>query len=136
MVASKTSGVVIKPGPAFVNAAGSITNIAFGEFTCISLIHSIAGSYRSRHYHQSDSHVLYVMKGEMWYKERELDGEYPEEWTKVQQGESVFTPPLVVHQTFFPRDTTLISASKNRRDRESHEADVQRVEEPWLITGR
>lgn len=136
MVDSKTSGVVIKPGPAYVNEAGSITNIAFGEFSCVSLIHSVAGSFRSRHYHRADSHVLYVMKGEMWYQERELDGEYPAEWTKVVPGESVFTPPLVVHQTYFPVATTLVSMSKQRRDHESHEADVQRVEEPWQITGR
>jgi oxalate decarboxylase/phosphoglucose isomerase-like protein (cupin superfamily) len=132
VVDSKTSGVVIKPSPAFVNEAGSIVNIAFGEFTCISLIHSVAGAYRSRHWHSTDSHVLYVLRGEMWYKERDLDGEYPAEWTKVLQGESVYTPPLVVHQTWFPVNTTLISASKNRRDHASHEADVQRVEEPWL----
>lgn len=133
MVASSTSGAVTRPGPSFVNAAGSITNIAFGDFTCVSLIHTLAGKYRSRHYHSTDSHVLYVMRGEMWYKERALDGEYPSEWTKVQAGESVFTPPLVVHQTFFPCTTTLVSASKNRRDHESHETDVVRVEEEWEI---
>lgn len=131
MVDSRTSGVVIKPGPSFVNAAGSIINIAFGEFTCVSLIHSIADSFRSRHYHLTDSHVLYVLKGEMWYKERELDGEYPEEWTKVYAGESVYTPPLVAHQSHFPRATDLVSMSRNRRDHESHESDVQRIEEPW-----
>lgn len=129
-----SKAAVVRPGAAFVNKSGSITNIAFGEFTCVSLIHSLAGSYRSRHWHSTDSHVLYVLKGEMWYVERELDGEYPSEWVKVQQGESVFTPPLVVHQTYFPRDTMLISMSKNRRDHESHEADVNRVEEPWLTT--
>ncbi len=131
MVDSKTSGVVIKPGPAYVNEMGSITNIAFGEFTCVSWIHSMAGSFRSKHWHSTDSHVLYVVKGEMWIKERELDGEYPEEWTRVGPGESVFTPSLLVHQTYFPKATDIISASKNRRDHRSHEADVNRVEEPW-----
>lgn len=129
MVESRTSGVIIKPGPAFVNASGSITNIAIGEFRCVSLIHSVAGSWRSKHYHRTDSHVLYVMKGELWYFERELDGEYPDEPKKLHPGDSIFTPALVVHKTYFPKDTTLISMSKNVRDHESHEADLVRVDE-------
>ncbi len=133
MVQPKTSGVVIKPNAAFVNEAGSITNIAFGSFSCVSIIHTNAGKFRSRHWHSTDDHVLYVLKGEMWYKERELDGEYPSDWTRVGQGESVYTPPLVVHQSFFPVATTLISMSKNRRDHASHEADVNRVDEEWEV---
>ncbi len=133
MVASKTSGVVIKPNASFVNEAGSITNIGFGNFTCVSVLYTHAGKFRSRHWHSTDDHVLYVLKGEMWYKERELDGEYPSDWTIVGPGESVYTPPLVVHQSFFPVATTLISMSKNRRDHASHEADVNRVDEEWEV---
>ncbi len=127
---SKRDGIVIRPGPAFVNAAGSITNLAIGEFRTVSLIRSLAGSYRSRHYHSSDSHVLYVLEGRMVYWERELDGEYGEPIV-VEQGESVHTGPLMVHQTYFPVNTVLISAAKNSRDHESHENDLVRVEEEW-----
>jgi mannose-6-phosphate isomerase-like protein (cupin superfamily) len=129
LVTSKTSGVVIRPGEAFVNDAGSITNIAFGEFRCVSIIRSNAGSWRSKHYHMTDTHVLYVLSGEMHYWERELDGEYPEEPTVVHAGESVFTPALLVHKTYFPRETVLISMSKNPRDHVAHESDVVRVAE-------
>lgn len=130
MVTSSTRGVVIRPGPAFVNAAGSISNIAIGEFRCVSLIRSLAGSFRSKHYHATDSHVLYVLEGRMLYWERELDGEYGDP-IEVGVGEAILTGPLVVHQTFFPVNTVLISMSKNPRDSKSHEADVVRVEEPW-----
>lgn len=136
MSESRASGVVIKPAPAFVNEAGSITNIAFGEFACVSWLHSMPGSFRSRHWHTRDSHVLYVVKGEMWIKERELDGAYPKEWTKVYPGESVYTGPLVVHQTYFPKATDLISMSRLPRDHASHESDLNRVDEPWELTGR
>ena len=131
MVESKVSGVVVRPSPSFVDARGSITNIAIGEFQTCSLIRSLAGTYRSKHFHSTDAHVLYVLEGEMWYVERELDGDYPAEWTKVQQGEAVFTGPLVVHQTWFKVNTTLISMSKKPRDHQSHEADVVRIEEEW-----
>ena len=124
-----TEPVVIPPAAPFINAAGSITNIAFGEFRCVSLIRSLAGSWRSRHWHKTDSHLLYVLEGCMHYWERELDGEYEMEPVVVRQGESIFTPALVVHKTFFPVNTVLISASKNSRDHDNHEADVVRVTE-------
>ena len=68
----------------------------------------------------------------MEYFERALDGEYPSEPTIVNQGEAIFTPPLIAHQTFFPVNTTLISLSKLPRDHDSHESDVNRLEEEWV----
>jgi mannose-6-phosphate isomerase-like protein (cupin superfamily) len=124
------------PDEPFVNDAGSITNIAFGKFECVSLILSNTGAWRSKHYHLTDSHVLYVLEGEMWYWERDLDGEYPLEPVVVKRGESVFTGPMVAHQTYFPKFTRLISCSAKPRDTQSHEADVVRVEEPWQTIGR
>lgn len=114
----------------FVNAAGSITNIAFGEFRCVSIIRSRAGSHRSKHWHKTDSHLLYVLSGGMYYWERALDGEYGEP-VYYGAGQSVETGPNVVHQTYFPLETVLISCSRNPRDHVSHESDVVRVEEPW-----
>jgi quercetin dioxygenase-like cupin family protein len=119
---------VIPPQEPFVNTAGTITNIAFGEFACVSIIHSVAGSTRSKHFHKQDSHILYVLEGVMHYWERPLDGEYPLHPQVLLAGESLFTPPLVVHKTYFPVATTLISCSKLPRDHESHESDVVRVD--------
>lgn len=130
MVESKTSGVVVRHSASFIDPRGSITNIAIGEFRCVSLIHSNAGAWRSKHYHRTDSHVLYVQFGEMHYWERELDGVYSDAPTIVRAGESIFTPALVVHKTFFPRATALVSMSKNPRDHASHEGDLVRVDEP------
>lgn len=118
---------VIPPRPPFGNLAGRIINVAFGDFRCVSLIESVAGSTRSMHFHKTDSHVLYVLSGVMHYWERALDSEYPAHPTVLLPGESVFTPALVVHKTYFPVATVLISASKNPRDTISHEADLVRV---------
>lgn len=123
------SPAVIPPNEPFVNAAGKITNVAFGEFRCVSIIESVAGSERSKHFHLTDSHVLYVLDGVMHYWERLLDGDYPDKPTVVLAGEAIFTGPMLVHKTYFPVATVLISASKNARDHESHEADVVRVSE-------
>lgn len=67
----------------------------------------------------------------MWYFERALDGEYGP-GIKVEQGQSIETGPLLVHQCWFPVNTVLISCSRNPRNHEAHEADVVRVEEEWL----
>ena len=75
--------------------------------------------------------MLYVLEGEMWYWERPIDGAYSSAATIIRRGECRYTPPLVVHQTYFPKFTTLISCSARRRDRANHESDVVRVEEPW-----
>jgi oxalate decarboxylase/phosphoglucose isomerase-like protein (cupin superfamily) len=113
---------------AFVDERGWIENIAFGEFRCVGLIFSKAGSVRSNHFHKTDSHVLYVLSGEMHYYERELDGEYGPEPVVLKAGDQYYTGPLLVHRTYFPVDTVLISASKNPRDHVSHESDVVRVD--------
>lgn len=127
MVESKISGVIVRPSPSFVDARGSITNIAIGDFKTITLIRTLGSNWRSKHWHRTDSHILYVLEGEMQYWECPLDGTYPEEPTIVRQGEAILTGPLMVHATYFPVNTTLISMSKNPRDHESHEADLVRV---------
>lgn len=115
--------------PAFINDAGAIQNLVTGPaMRCVSIIRSRAGSVRSRHYHLTDAHWLYVLSGEMVYYERQIDGEYGE-GKKVPQGAMVYTGPLLVHRTEFPVDTVLISMSKNPRDTESHESDLVRVDD-------
>lgn len=124
-----TQPAPVGPFAKFTDERGSIENIAFGEFRCVGIIESLAGSTRSKHYHLTDSHVLYVLKGKMHYYERDLDKCYPYDPIVVEEGQSIFTPALKVHKTFFPVDTVLISCSKNPRDHESHEADLVRVDE-------
>ena len=68
-------------------------------------------------------------------------GEVPRTFEELEAlpGVGHKTASVVMAQAFgvpaFPVDTLLISASKNPRDTESHEGDVVRIEEPWLITG-
>lgn len=112
---------------AFLNDAGIIQNLVTGpNMRCVSIVESVAGAVRSRHYHLTDAHWLYVLRGRMLYFERDPEGEYGPP-LEVKEGEMVFTGPLVVHRTEFPEATTLISMSLRPRDTESHEADLVRV---------
>ena len=46
----------------------------------------------------------------------------------VEQGNMVFTPPLVEHCMKFPEDTLFLTLSRNPRDQKTYEADVVRVD--------
>ena len=123
---------VITLGPSFCNQAGVIMNILeLAETTepvrGVSLIHSVAGSERSNHYHRTDSHWLYVISGEMHYEERDVGAlEYPEP-LKLTAGQMIYTPRMVEHRTTFPVETMVLSLSRYARDAESHERDLVRV---------
>jgi hypothetical protein len=47
-------------------------------------------------------------------------------YTKLKKGDLVFTPPKELHATYFPIKTTLLVASKNKRDKKSYEKDTVR----------
>lgn len=115
----------------FVNKSGWIQNLVEGgeSFQGVSLIHCLAGSRRSSHWHRTDSHYLYVVRGEMRYAERAYGSGTLVKFT-VKPGQMVHTGPRVEHWTFFPVETLLISISKLGRSHEAHEADVVRV--PWI----
>lgn len=118
----------------FVNKSGWIQNLVEGgePFEGVSLIHCLAGSRRSSHWHKRDSHYLYVVSGEMRYAERKNGTDTLVKFT-VKPGQMVWTGPRVEHWTFFPKETLLISISKLGRSHEAHEADVVRVD--WIEDG-
>lgn len=113
--------------PAFINAAGKIQNLINGNIGAVAIIHSIAGSTRSNHWHKNNWHYLYVISGVVKYFERNVDGtdilikEYKE-------GDMFFTPPHKVHKTEFLTDCILLSIGKESKEHSAHEEDLVRVE--------
>lgn len=94
----------------------------------ISLITSKQGTLRSNHYHLTDWHYMYVLKGAFDYYFRPTGS--TEEPTKitVRAGEMVFTPPMEDHTTIFTEDCELLAISRNPRDQETYEADTVRID--------
>ena len=127
----------VPPPPTFNNDAGVISNMAWGKFEHLSIIESISGSIRSNHYHKTDSHFMTVLDGEMHYYW--LESSRPNspaemieikptlKMIEVKRGETVFTPPLVPHATYFPLATRIAALSRKKRTKEEHEADLVRV---------
>ncbi|MBT7955432.1 MAG: hypothetical protein HN731_09580, partial [Rhodospirillaceae bacterium] len=73
-------------------------------------------------------HYCYVVSGTIEYLHRVTGSTSEPETIVVNEGEMVFTPPMIDHGMKFPVDTVFLTLSRNPRDQESYEKDVVRVE--------
>jgi oxalate decarboxylase/phosphoglucose isomerase-like protein (cupin superfamily) len=113
--------------PAHADARGAIQSLVNFPMKNLSLISSRKGSIRSNHYHVTDWHYMYVLKGSFDYYCRASGTDDAPKVTRVGVGEMIFTPPMEDHATVFLEDTELLVVSRNPRDQASYEADVRRV---------
>lgn len=116
----------------FENSAGAIWNLVWGAFASGSAISSKAGSVRSNHYHKTDSHFIYVVSGLMQYYWRPTGSTATPMRRRCPTGTLIFTPPMVEHATYFPRETFVITFNRRTRDHQSHEDDLVRI--PAIVT--
>lgn len=91
------------------------------------LITSKKGSLRANHYHKTDWHYCYVLKGSIEYFYRKTGSEDNPKNIFVMKGQMIFTPPMVDHAMKFPEETTFLTLSRNPRDQETYEKDVIRI---------
>jgi dTDP-4-dehydrorhamnose 3,5-epimerase-like enzyme len=111
----------------FTNKNGVIQNLLLEKFTSAAIIDSVPGAIRANHFHQTDWHYSYVVKGAVWYYWRPVGSSEMPHHQVFPAGTMFFTPPMVEHAMFFPEDTTFITFAKNIRDHEHHEEDVVRI---------
>jgi quercetin dioxygenase-like cupin family protein len=121
-----TEGRVALP-PAHADDRGAIQSLVNFPMKNLSLITSKKGTVRSNHYHLTDWHYMYVLKGAFDYYYRPTGSQATPEVIRVNAGEMVFTPPMEDHATVFLEDTELLAMSRNPRDQETYESDVRRV---------
>ena len=105
---------------------GSIISLVNHNCSNVSIITCKKNSIRSNHYHLKDWHYIYVLKGSINYYYSNL------KITKIshkfiKQNQIIFTPPMEVHATQFPQDSTLIVISKNKRNKKIYESDTVRI---------
>jgi dTDP-4-dehydrorhamnose 3,5-epimerase-like enzyme len=119
---------VVKLEKPFVDRRGSIKPLVNIMMKSAVLIDSKAGSLRANHYHKTDWHYCYVVSGQIEYLHRQTGSNQDPKVILVNEGEMVFTPPMIDHGMKFPVDTVFLTLSRNPRDQESYEADVVRVD--------
>ncbi len=125
-IIKKRSSFKIKTKLRNKDSRGSILSIC--DIVCknVSIINCKENTIRSNHYHKKDYHIMYVVKGEIDYFYKKIKGKKIN-YIKVKKNELIYTPPMEIHATYFPKNTVLIVSSKNFRDQSTYENDTVRV---------
>jgi dTDP-4-dehydrorhamnose 3,5-epimerase-like enzyme len=118
---------IVALDPPHADERGSIQSLVNFPMKNMSIITSRKGTVRSNHYHVTDWHYMYVVRGAFDYYSRPTGSTGPPTKITVRQGQMVFTPPMEDHATVFLEDSELLVMSRNPRDQASYEADVRRV---------
>jgi hypothetical protein len=119
---------IVPIDPPFVNQNGSIINLLTERFTHVAMLNSPDGAVRANHYHKTDWHYSYVLRGTMHYYFRRAGSRQRPRMIEVRPGMMVFSPPLVEHGKFFVGSSQYMTFAKNERsDHAIHEADLVRV---------
>ena len=110
-----------------IDARGEILSIVDEKISNVSIITCAKSTIRSKHYHKKDFHFMYVLEGKIDYFYKSLENETIR-YISVEVGDSIFTPCMEIHATFFPVTTKLIVSSGFPRDQKTYENDTVRVE--------
>ena len=113
--------------PPHTDQRGYIQSLVNFPMKNLSLITSRKNTVRSNHYHLTDWHYMYVLKGAFDYYYRPTGSQDEPKVIRVKAGEMVFTPPMEDHATVFLEDTELLAMSRNPRDQATYEADTRRI---------
>jgi len=128
---SLSRGIIVKLEPSFDDDRGSIQPLVDVTMESCVLIHSVKGTQRANHYHQTDWHYCYVLKGVIEYYSRDVGSDSPPMVTKITKGEMFFTGPMVEHTMLFLEDTDFLTFGRNSRAQEVYESDIIRI--PSLV---
>ena len=93
-----------------------------------SLIVSKPNTWRANHYHKSDWHFIYVLKGSFEYYFRKTNSGDEVQKKIVKKNELLFTGPVIDHAMFYVEETEILVLSKNPRDQKTYEEDTVRID--------
>lgn len=120
--------VIIKLDKPFIDERGEIIPLVDITMNSCVLITSKKGTIRANHYHKTDWHFCYVLKGTIEYYHRSVGRKELPEKIIVKQGQLFFTPPMVEHTMIFKEDTTFLTLGRNSRKQKAYESDLIRTE--------
>ena len=112
----------------FVDVRGSIQPLVDLMMRSAVMIESKAGSLRANHYHKTDWHFIYVLRGQFEYFFRKTNSKEEIKKKIVKKGELLFTGPLIDHAMIYTEETEIIVLSKNPRDQKTYEEDTVRID--------
>jgi len=110
----------------FIDARGSIVNIADGTLGDVAVITSRPNSVRANHVHKQDWHLSYLVEGEIKYFWEE---DLKQKSIIIKPGELFYTPPKTPHKMLFLKESTFIAVAAMSRTQENYENDTTRLED-------
>ena len=112
----------------YEDARGIIQPLCDLNMKSASLIVSKPNTWRANHYHKTDWHFIYVLKGSFEYYFKKTNSNEKVKKKIVKKGELLFTGPIVHHAMLYTEETEIIVVSKNPRDQETYERDTVRID--------
>ena len=119
---------IVELEPPFADERGAIYPIVDEKMESCVIITSKKGTVRANHYHKTDWHYCYVIKGRIEYHWRPTGETGTPKMVPIKKGQCFFTPPMVDHAMVFTKDTTFLTLGRNPRDQKSYEADIERID--------
>jgi quercetin dioxygenase-like cupin family protein len=111
----------------FEDERGMILPLADEPMKSAVLITSKKGTVRANHYHHTDWHYCYLIKGAIDYYHRPVGDRRPPLLTQIKEGDTFFTPPMVEHAMVFSEDSAFVCLGRNSREQASYESDITRI---------
>lgn len=97
------------------------------KITNALLISSKKASIRANHYHKTDSHYSYLLKGKIKYITQDIKQKGKKKITIIKAGEMFYTPPNLIHAMVFLEDSLFLALTTESRDQKKYEKDLVRV---------
>ena len=117
---------VIPAEAVYADDRGEIVALPHFATAGTMVIESEAGAVRGNHYHDNESHLMYVVSGRMIYIEETPGGRVTV--AVVGPGQSVVSPAGAPHCTVFPERTFFVTLSDWDRRGHRYEDEVTRVQ--------
>ena len=112
---------------------GTIESICRREINDVLQIFSVKGAVRSNHYHKTDWHICYVVRGHVEWFERPADSDETPVRTVLRQGDYIYTKPMIEHTSVFLENTVLLAFCGCVREKENYEEDIVRCQDLSVV---
>lgn len=120
---SNTHEVKLEDG--FTDSRGLILPIVH-DVANVQMIYSNKGAIRANHYHKTDSHYCYMVKGSVRYLWRN-HGESKIHEEYFGPGEMFLTGPNIDHEMIFQEESDMVVISEHKRDALTYDEDIVKI---------
>lgn len=110
----------------FVDNRGKILPIVH-DLANVQVIWSEVGAIRANHYHKTDTHICYLISGDMDYYWRQ-HGETRINKERITAGEAFWTGPLIDHEMVFTSESIMVVVSEHKRDAGTYDEDIVKIQ--------